>query len=140
MTALGLSLFALCVPGLHPPAAHAATTYTFDTLGDGFDSNVLDGLCNEGSGNCSLRAAIQQGVNVGAVVTTVNFSVNGTINLTSPLPDISDDLTIGGPGSSLLTVRRDTGGNYRIFTIACCLFNQRARVERGFRGKSLLSR
>jgi hypothetical protein len=45
------------------------------------------------------------------------FSVQGTINLTKALPDISDDLIIAGPGADQLTVRRDTGGGYRIFTI-----------------------
>jgi hypothetical protein len=41
----------------------------------------------------------------------------GTINLTSALPDISDDVTIRGPGADKLTIRRNTGGDYRIFTI-----------------------
>src|SRR5205085_1792521 len=49
---------------------------------------------------------------------TINFSVNGTINLTGALPDITGDLTINGPGSNLLTVRRDTGGFYRIFAVS----------------------
>jgi hypothetical protein len=44
------------------------------------------------------------------------FSVQGTINLTQALPEITDDLTIAGPGADRLTVRRDTGGSYRIFT------------------------
>jgi hypothetical protein len=46
------------------------------------------------------------------------FSVTGTINLTKALPDISDDLIIAGPGADQLTVRRDTGGDYRILTVA----------------------
>jgi hypothetical protein len=46
------------------------------------------------------------------------FSVTGTINLTKALPDITDDLIIAGPGADQLMVRRDTGGTYRIFTIA----------------------
>ena len=40
-----------------------------------------------------------------------------TINLTSALPDITNsNLTINGPGKDKLTVRRNTGGFYRIFT------------------------
>ena len=40
-----------------------------------------------------------------------------TINLTGALPDITQsNLTINGPGKDKLTVRRNTGGFYRIFT------------------------
>lgn len=38
-----------------------------------------------------------------------------TINLTSALPDINTSLSISGPGAKLLTVRRDTGGDYHVF-------------------------
>ena len=46
------------------------------------------------------------------------FNVPRTINLAGALPDINTSLTINGPGANLLTVRRDTGGVYRIFTIS----------------------
>src|SRR5262245_25682197 len=46
---------------------------------------------------------------------TINFAVTGTINLTGALPNITRNITIAGPGADQLTVRRDTGGNYRIF-------------------------
>ncbi|WP_190884876.1 putative Ig domain-containing protein [Spirosoma profusum] len=48
---------------------------------------------------------------------TITASVSGTINLASVLPDITKDITFIGPGASNLTVRRNSGGNYRIFTI-----------------------
>ncbi len=48
----------------------------------------------------------------------IDFSVTGTINLTGVLPDLASDVDIQGPGASLLVVRRDTTGNYRIFTVA----------------------
>src|SRR5437763_4375377 len=99
------------------PSAHAATTFTVNSTGDGADSNIHDGVCNDGGGNCTLRAAIQQ-ANSTFGADTINFSVNGTINLTGALPDITGDLTINGPGSNLLTVRRDTGGFYRIFAVS----------------------
>ena len=47
----------------------------------------------------------------------VFFAVVRTINLASALPDLTDSVTINGPGANLLTVRRDTGGDYRIFRI-----------------------
>src|SRR5438132_2896934 len=48
---------------------------------------------------------------------TIAFSVTGTINLTKALPELSKSVSIGGPRPDLLTVRRDTGGSYRIFTV-----------------------
>src|SRR5947209_19009485 len=48
---------------------------------------------------------------------TIAFSVTGTINLTKALPDLTKSVSINGPGVALLTVRRDTGGSYRIFTV-----------------------
>src|SRR5215207_109591 len=114
---VGLALLALCVPGLHHPAAQAATTFTLNATGDGSDSNLADNACNDGGGNCSLRAAIQQ-ANTTAGTDTINISVSGTINLAGALPVINTNMTVNGPGSGQLTVRRDTGGVYRIFTVS----------------------
>ena len=79
------------------------------------------------NGQCSLREALINANNnnqsgstdcaAGIGVDTISFSVTGTINLSSALPDIAESLTIKGPGANLLTVRRDTGGDYRIFNI-----------------------
>jgi VCBS repeat-containing protein len=43
--------------------------------------------------------------------------VTGIINLTGALPNLDTNMTLNGPGSGSLTVRRETGGNYRIFTV-----------------------
>jgi hypothetical protein len=48
----------------------------------------------------------------------INIIPGGTINLTGPLPDLASDMEIVGPGSGLLTIRRDTGGDYRVITVA----------------------
>jgi hypothetical protein len=48
---------------------------------------------------------------------TINFSVTGTINLAAALPTLARSVSIEGPGANLMTVRRNTGGDYRIFTI-----------------------
>jgi hypothetical protein len=48
---------------------------------------------------------------------TIQFSVTGTINLTQALPDLAANVNIQGPGADLLTVRRNTADNYRIFTV-----------------------
>ncbi|MCA1816083.1 MAG: CSLREA domain-containing protein [Acidobacteria bacterium] len=96
--------------------AASAATFTVNSLGDTSDATPGDGACADASGACTLRAAIRE-ANALPGNDTINFSVTGTINLTGALPDIASNMTITGPGSSLLTVRRDTGGDYRIFTV-----------------------
>ena len=48
----------------------------------------------------------------------ITVTATGTINLQSALPDLMSNITINGPGANLLTVRRESGGDYRIFTIS----------------------
>lgn len=99
------------------PTARAATTFIVDSLGDGADANAGDGICTDQSGHCTLRAAIQE-ANALAGDDTINITVAGTINLTGVLPDLSTNLVINGPGANVLSVRRDTGGAFRVFTVA----------------------
>ncbi len=47
----------------------------------------------------------------------IDFTVTGTINLQGPLPELESDINIEGPAPDLMSVRRDTGGDYRIFKI-----------------------
>ena len=47
----------------------------------------------------------------------INIGVTGTVNLTGALPNLASNLEIEGPGADQLTVRHDTGGDYRIFTV-----------------------
>lgn len=97
------------------PHAQAAGTFTVNSLADTSDAAPGNGICADAGGACTLRAAIEE-ANSLAGDETINAFVNGTINLTGPLPSLTN-MTINGPGSSLLTIRRDTGGNYRIFFI-----------------------
>ena len=99
--------------GLRP--ARAAAAFNVNSTGDGADSDLNDGLCNDGSGQCTLRAAVQQ-ANQLAGADTINVTVNGTISLTSELPWLTS-MTITGPGSAQLNVRRDPGAAtlFRIF-------------------------
>ena len=82
--------------------AHAATL-TVNTLVDENDGSCVDG-------DCSLRDALQVAVSGD----TIDFSVTGTIVLTSKLI-ITQPVTIAGPGADLLTV----SGNdlYTVFWI-----------------------
>jgi CSLREA domain-containing protein len=86
--------------------------YFVDSTGDG--DNVASGdLCDDGTGHCTLRAAIEatnqhsgdDGIEIG--IPTSDPGYNGTfwtINLTRALPDLSQGVSISGPGASALVV------------------------------------
>jgi len=99
--------------------AGCPSTLTVNDLGDTGDNNPGDRLCNDGTGKCTLRAALQEANAITACTPlTINFSVTGTINLASALPILAHpNLTITGPGADQLTVRRNTGGDYVVFDI-----------------------
>jgi hypothetical protein len=65
-----------------------------------------------------LRAALQAS-NSHSGQDGIFFSLpaGSVINLTGPLPSITDAVDIIGPGADKLTVQRNTGGNYRIFNV-----------------------
>ena len=94
---------------------------TVNNLGDGADLTPGNSVCETALGNgiCTLRAALQEANALPACTPlTINFSVNGTINLASALPNLDHpNLTLNGPGAHLLTVQRNSGGNYRIFAL-----------------------
>lgn len=75
------------------------------------------GACT--AGLCSLRDAITFAKEEpGDDLIVFADNVTGTINLTSQLPELRGNITIDGPGSSLLTVHRTTQDEFRIFTVA----------------------
>jgi predicted outer membrane repeat protein len=68
----------------------------------------------QGSGGMGdLRYCISQA----ADGDNIAFGVMGVINLTGPLPNLTRNLTILGPGADALTVRRSSSDEYRIFTV-----------------------
>jgi hypothetical protein len=80
---------------------------------------VVDRLTDTGAGAGlagDLRYCIGQ-ANASPGDDSITFSVTGTINLAGALPSLSSNIDLEGPGASSLTVQRDTGGNYRIFTV-----------------------
>ena len=112
--------------------ACAQVTFTVNTTSDADDANPGDGNCDSDTATtgsqCSLRAAMKESNAIGGDY-TINFAIptndpgfdqstgRHTINLTGALPEITNsNLTINGPGKDKLTVRRNTGGFYRIFT------------------------
>jgi CSLREA domain-containing protein len=99
-----------------------ASTITVNNTSDA--ANSSDGFCtlreaitaaNSNAASGAVAGECAAGSNTGS--DTINFSITGIVNLTGALPNIASDMTITGPGSGQLTVRRDTGGDYRILTI-----------------------
>lgn len=91
---------------------------TVDSTLDTADSNVGDGVCDDGDGNCTLRAAIEE-ANSDPDTSTIKFNITGTpdfinnsqngytIKPHSNLPNISEQTTIDGysqPGAEANTV------------------------------------
>jgi uncharacterized repeat protein (TIGR01451 family)/CSLREA domain-containing protein len=95
-------------------AVMAAGPYTVDSLDDAVDASVGDGVCQTATGECTLRAAIQE-ANASSVADTINITATGTITLTGDLPTITEALTIEGPGAANLTV--DGADSYTHFAV-----------------------
>ena len=87
------------------------TTFTVDSTGDGADSNASDGVCDEGNGNCTLRAAIQEANRVDGSLIEFDISGGGTrtIRPASALPTITRTVFIDGFSQS-----GASSTNYRI--------------------------
>ena len=74
-----------------------------------------DGACT--AKDCTLREAIIAANLAGVANISFASGVTGTIQLTEALPDLRGRLVLEGPGADLLTVRRNSGGDYRILTV-----------------------
>lgn len=66
-------LLSMVIPG---NIAIAQTVYTVTTVGDGGDNNPGDGVCNDGTGDCTLRAAIEE-ANALVGTDTIKFNIPG---------------------------------------------------------------
>jgi predicted outer membrane repeat protein len=94
--ALGVSLLLIGTP-----TPVRALTYTVTNTND--------------SGAGSLRAAVAATNGTPGVADTITFAVTGTITLTSGVIEITDSLTITGPGAGLLTISGNNAS--RVFLI-----------------------
>lgn len=108
-----------------------AAVFIVNSTGDGGDSNTSDGVCNDGAGNCTLRAAIEQ-ANTSPGPDAINFNIGGsglqTIAPTSVVFQINDPVTIDGAtqpgftGQPLIELRGGgvSSGNGLIIAAASC--------------------
>ncbi|NOZ04196.1 MAG: T9SS type A sorting domain-containing protein [FCB group bacterium] len=93
--------------------------FTVNSTGDGEDLNQGDGICDDGTGDCTLRAAIQESNNNPSnTIIPIKFDIPGTgphtIQLSSYLPALTKPAFIDGysqPGSSPNTLPFNQGDN-----------------------------
>jgi hypothetical protein len=125
LLALALALGGLVLLVLSSGPADADTTFTVNKTGDAGDRRISDTVCDssrkEGK-QCTLRAAIEESndtPNFGGA-DLINFNIGGTagvktISPNSPLPDITEAVTINGysqRGASSNTL--DVGNNAKL--------------------------
>ncbi|MBP6042044.1 hypothetical protein KA529_03430 [Candidatus Saccharibacteria bacterium] len=92
-----------------PSSRVYAASLTVDSVLDSSDASAGDGSCDDGSGNCTLRAAIEE-ANALAGADTINFNIAGsgvhTFQPSSEYDAIADELVIDGysqPGATANT-------------------------------------
>jgi len=118
-----LLICGLALLGSPTSATLATGAYTVNTTTDAVDANIGNGVCATSSGECSLRAAIQE-ANASFAAETITLPA-GTYKLTiegdneeSAVTgdlDILSTITIQGSGSSVSTV--DGNGIDRVFDV-----------------------
>jgi CSLREA domain-containing protein len=83
------------------------------TLREAITAANTDTASGMATGECAAGSATENDI--------IQFALPGTapwtVNLTGALPDLTTNIAIEGPGADQLTVRRDTGGDYTIFTV-----------------------
>lgn len=99
-----------------PIASHAAT-FTVDSTSDTPDANPGDGICDDGSGVCTLRAAVQEANVFGGSDSIVLDTATYTLTSLSGEGDLDllGDVTISGTGTANTVV--DAGGVDRVFDV-----------------------
>lgn len=115
-----LLLFAVESGGPRPASA---ADFTVDTTADAVDANPGDGACDDGAGNCTLRAAIQETNALPDTDTIILPPGTYTLTITGRGEnaaatgdlDITDDLTASGAGAASTVI--DGGGIDRVLQI-----------------------
>lgn len=82
--------------GTHPAMVQGAG-FEVDNSGDTADANPGDGSCADASGDCTLRAAIEE-ANASAGADTITFSGAMTITVSTGLPVINEQVAIDASG------------------------------------------
>ncbi|HXK14863.1 MAG TPA: choice-of-anchor Q domain-containing protein, partial [Gaiellaceae bacterium] len=95
--------------------AGATINLVVTTTADTHDANPGDGICADGTGACSLRAAIEESNDDCDTAITVSV---GTYALTQGSLVVHCTVTLLGAGARTTTITRTGGSAFRIFEIA----------------------
>ncbi len=79
-----IEMCAVAAP-FHDASLIPGTCFAVNTLLDGEDTNLGDGICQDENGNCSLRAALQE-ANLNTNESLIQFTVAGELSVQTPLP------------------------------------------------------
>jgi CSLREA domain-containing protein len=79
-------------------------------------ADTNDGICDS---DCSFREALTLAQNGDTITFSPLFNAPQTISLLTPLPNVTQSISIQGPGANLLTLRREPNPQilFRIFQI-----------------------
>ena len=92
-------LTAISIIFIYTTALFPQTTFIVTSTGDGIDNHLSDGICNNGFGDCTFRAAIEQ-ANYTYGIDTILFNIPGagphTIQPNYALPMVTQSLVIDG--------------------------------------------
>jgi len=92
-------LFAVENDASNARGAATSVTMTVNSVLDSSDNNIGDDLCDDGAGNCTLRAAIEES-NSHPEEHTILFNIAGsgvrTLRPLTPLPSLTETITING--------------------------------------------
>ena len=99
----------------------SAATFTVDSTSDAVDTSPGDGFCNDGSGNCTLRAAIQEAnslagadeISLPAGTYTLAIAGHSEDGAVSGDLDIGSEIVLTGAGSATTII--DGGALDRVF-------------------------
>jgi hypothetical protein len=100
--------------------AHAAGPYVVDATLDAADFSALDHVCDDGVGDCTLRAAIQQATYEGvpATITFASDLIGQTFAVTDTLLWDGDNITVTGESKNItISGASLVGVNKSIFKI-----------------------
>jgi len=123
-TTLGAALLVLGLLFAYASSPAWAAIITVNSLAD--DADGTDGECTLREAITSANTDTASGPATGECAPgsggdEIHFALPGTapwtVNLTGELPHLTTNIELEGPGADQLTVRRDTGGDYRIFTV-----------------------
>ncbi len=107
------ALAAAAIAAITPAGAGAATLTVTTTDETSASTCTLNDAITSANSNFNWGACTATDLPYGA--DTINITATGTMNRTAIVPPVFSPMDINGPGSDLLDIHRQSGGDYRLF-------------------------